>query len=338
MDAAKNPAAIDLRSAIDPYGFERPEDFDYQTYEEFMSHYLAVLARRAGKWSSLLSARTKVERSRKVKRYCRKGIPAEHRGMVWMHISGAQKKMEENPGLYEKLLNGPKDQRLIETISTDIHRTFPDNIYFKDGSDEGKRRPLYNVLVAYGHHNKGVGYCQGLNFITGLLLLVLKDEEMSFFLLDTLLDKILPDYYTQDMSGLKTDQEVLGELVKLKLPHLHAHVEREGVPWSLPTTKWFICLYLEVLPLETVLRIWDSLFYEGSKIIFRVALTLLGLHQDIILKATTFPNVVEAFKKIVTHSKNMDCHSFMQNIFKVPGSLPLAQLTKIRQTCRAKVV
>nr|XP_006820829.1 PREDICTED: growth hormone-regulated TBC protein 1-A-like [Saccoglossus kowalevskii] len=325
-------------SAIDPYGFERPEDFDYQTYEEFMTHYLAVLARRAGKWSSLLSARTKVERSRKVKRYCRKGIPGEHRGMVWMHISGAQKRMEDNPGLYEKLMAGPFDQRLLETINTDIHRTFPENIYFKEGAEEGKRKPLYNVLVAYGHHNSGVGYCQGLNFITGLLLLVVKDEEMTFFLLDILLDKLLPDYYTQDMIGLKTDQEVLGELVRIKLPNLHAHVEAEGVPWSLPTTKWFICLYLEVLPLETVLRIWDSLFYEGSKIIFRVALTMLNQHQNIILTSKSFPNVVEAFKRMTTDSSNVDCHIFMQNVFSVPGSLSMSMIKKLRAEFRAKCV
>lgn len=41
---------------------------------------------------------------------------------------------------------------------SDIHRTFPDNILFK--SEASLQGSLFNVLVAYGHHNKTVGYCQ----------------------------------------------------------------------------------------------------------------------------------------------------------------------------------
>jgi len=39
---------------VDAYGFERPADFDYKSYDEFMSHYVPVLARRAGRWATLL--------------------------------------------------------------------------------------------------------------------------------------------------------------------------------------------------------------------------------------------------------------------------------------------
>jgi len=34
--------------------------------------------------------------------------------------------------------------------------------------------------------------CEGLNFIAGLLLLVVKDEEQTFSLVSTLLNNILP--------------------------------------------------------------------------------------------------------------------------------------------------
>lgn len=42
----------------------------------------------------------------------------------------------------------------------DLHRTFPDNIQFHDSSQSCLLKALYNVLLAYGHHNKDVGYCQ----------------------------------------------------------------------------------------------------------------------------------------------------------------------------------
>lgn len=41
-----------------------------------------------------------------------------------------------------------------------MNRTFPDNIKFRQTADPCLQDTLYNVLVAYGHHNKAVGYCQ----------------------------------------------------------------------------------------------------------------------------------------------------------------------------------
>lgn len=48
---------------IDPYGFERPEDFDYAAYEEFFSTYLVILTKRAIKWSKLLKGNGGVRKS-----------------------------------------------------------------------------------------------------------------------------------------------------------------------------------------------------------------------------------------------------------------------------------
>lgn len=39
---------------IDQYGFERDDDFDYESYESFMAEYLSVLARRLSKWEKYL--------------------------------------------------------------------------------------------------------------------------------------------------------------------------------------------------------------------------------------------------------------------------------------------
>lgn len=53
-----------------------------------------------------------------VKRYIRKGIPNEHRALVWMVVSGAQAHMEQNPGYYQRLLEGDKNDKLVEAIKT----------------------------------------------------------------------------------------------------------------------------------------------------------------------------------------------------------------------------
>ncbi|KPP72883.1 growth hormone-regulated TBC protein 1-A-like [Scleropages formosus] len=332
---------------VDPYGFERSEDFDYESYEELMSEYLVVLTRRSIKWSKLLQRSNKVQKNLKVvmvpvcpavKRYVRKGVPNEHRALIWMVASGAQEQMEKNQGYYHTLLAGEHDPKLVEVIHTDLHRTFPDNVQFRKSSDPCLQKALFDVLVAYGHHNKAVGYCQGMNFIAGYLIIITKDEEKSFWLLDALLGRILPDYYTPAMVGLKTDQEVLGELVRVKVPAVWQAMMEHGVMWTLVVSRWFICLFIDILPVETVLRIWDCLFYEGSKIIFRVALTLIKHNQALILQARSFPDICDRFKQITKGQLVEDCHTFMQKIFAEPGSLSKATVNKLREMCRARIL
>ena len=55
-------------SRVDEYGFHRPDDFDYSSYEEFMSSYIRILARRASRWDSFLRGVNKVRKSRRGKR------------------------------------------------------------------------------------------------------------------------------------------------------------------------------------------------------------------------------------------------------------------------------
>lgn len=112
---------------------------------------------------------------------------------------------------------------------SDLHRTFPDNILFR--SEASLQSSLFNVLVAYGHHNKAVGYCQvtpaasasvaqsvcpgplrgrgpeekltrsvvlqGMNFIAGYLIIITKDEEKSFWLMEALLARLLPGIWVR---------------------------------------------------------------------------------------------------------------------------------------------
>ncbi len=51
-----------------------------------------------------------------MKRYVRKGVPNEHRARIWMAASGAQERLESNPGYYQSLLAKEHDAKLKETI------------------------------------------------------------------------------------------------------------------------------------------------------------------------------------------------------------------------------
>lgn len=58
------------------------------------------------------------------------------------------------------------------------------------------------------------------------------------------------DYFSPSMLGLKMDQEVLGELVRLKVPRVSQTMSDNSVTWTLVVSRWFICLYIDVLPVE----------------------------------------------------------------------------------------
>ncbi|XP_077436656.1 growth hormone-regulated TBC protein 1-A-like [Vanacampus margaritifer] len=233
-----------------------------------------------------------------------------------MATSGARKQLDSNLGYYQSLGALQHDTKLEESIRLDIHGTFPDNIFFQSDSKSGLQKALCNVLLAYGHHNKAVGYCQEMNFIAGYIIIVTKDEEKAFWLMDALLGTILPDYYySPAMRGLRTDQEVLEELVKAKAPAVGQLMAHYPGMWSVVVSCWFICLHVDILPIETVLRVWDCLFYEGSKV---------GSLMD----------VCQCFKRITCGVFTLDCHTFMQKIFAEPGSLSKATIDKLRGKCR----
>ncbi|XP_014773213.1 growth hormone-regulated TBC protein 1-A isoform X2 [Octopus bimaculoides] len=327
-----------IPSKVDGYGFERSDSFDYGLNNEFTSTYKPILERRNRRWNDSVS-NSKVPHNRKMKRFCRKGIPNEYRATAWMSLSKADKYMKNNPSLYQELQSQTLDLKVEESIKLDLHRTFPENIYFSDTNDteSSLQVPLYNVLKALAIKNKKIAYCQGMNFVAGLLLITVKNQEKVFWLMDTLMNEILPDFYNPDMKALKAEQELLGQIVSWKLPEVHRHLVSLGVPWMLIGTKWFICMYADVAPVETVLRIWDALFYEGSKILLRVAFTLISMNSDKILACKDFPEAVHIIQSSVKNPLVKHCHSFMELIFKETGSFPRNEITKMRKSCIEKI-
>ncbi|KAG2734649.1 hypothetical protein G9P44_002655 [Scheffersomyces stipitis] len=247
-------------------------------------------------------------KSDKVKKMIRQGIPAEWRGSAWFFYAGGYDKLNKHVGVYSKIVRDTKDiqNKDTEVIERDLNRTFPDNIYFNShiGTDantsvttlgtENSRssetamvKTLRRVLVAFAHYQPQIGYCQSLNFLAGLLLLFM-EEERAFWMLVILTERIIPKVHSANLEGVHTDQGVLMLCVKEYIPQLWAilgkNFEGESLsedkiltrlpPVTLVTSSWFMSVFVGNLPIETTLRVWDILWYEGSKTIFRISLTI----------------------------------------------------------------
>jgi hypothetical protein len=173
------------------------------------------------------------------------------------------------------------------------------------------------VLVAFAHQNSEVAYCQGLNYIAGLILIVTKDELATFWLLKHLVEDVAPGYHTRTMFGLQRDIHVISEIVRLREPLINEKINEIGLPWAVILTKWLICLFAEVLPVETVLRIWDVMFAEGYKIIFRTALAIIIILKDDIMKSNDISELADLFRNASSDPRMLDCHSFLEFMFKI---------------------
>lgn len=81
-----------------------------------------------------------------------------------------------------------------------------------------------------------------------------------------LTQNVTQGYYTKTMSGLIKDIDVLKRVLMQRVPDVCQHIEKLGMTMTTVTTKWFVCMFAEVLPVETTLRVWDCLFMEGRKV------------------------------------------------------------------------
>jgi len=275
------------------------------------SVYYEILTRRAQRWDRVFSD-GKIIAGRRLKRFIRKGVPLSLRLSVWMKVSGAERAYNTNPNVYNLVLNTQYQKEIVEIIKIDIPRTFPENIYFDVHKNE-----LFNVLVAFAHQNTAVGYCQGLNYIAGLILIVTKNEASTFWLLKHLVENVAPEYHTRTMFGLQRDIHVIAELVRRREPLINEKVNELGIPWAVILTKWLICLFAEVLPVETVLRVWDVMFAEGYKIIFRAALAIIFTLKEDIMKADDITVLAELFRNCAKDPRMLDCHAFLESMFKI---------------------
>jgi len=66
---------------------------------------------------------------------------------------------------------------------------------------------------------------------------------------------------------VSTLQRVLKDLVAEKLPLVAAHFATLNFDLTLFAFSWFLTLFVDNIPVETYLRIWDAFMYEGSKVL-----------------------------------------------------------------------
>lgn len=220
-------------------------------------------------WQNYMSKNYK-----KVRERCRKGIPSSVRSKAWYYLSGAEILHKSQPRTYEELLKCDGDPHIMDEIRKDQHRQFPLHEMFLDEARPGQQQ-LFNLLKAYSLYNPKVGYCQAQAPVAAFLLMHMPAEE-AFWVFVSVCDKYLDNYYTPGLEMLQRDAQMLHGLLKKEFPAVHRHLNKHKIDPLMYMTDWFLCAMTRTLPWDTLLRVWDCFLCEGIKILFKVAIVILG--------------------------------------------------------------
>ena len=226
-----------------------------------------------------------------------KGIPERFRAQLWKALIQSWLNSEDQlaDGASSLEACGRRFKSLVPYMRTavkktsrqielDLMRTFPSNKHFRKNGTA--IRKLQRVLLCFSLDNPKVAYCQGFNFIVGFALLFL-DEPTAFCAMKVLIERIMPvGYYMDPMLSARADQPVFRDAVAKWLPALSDRFEMFEFDLSLVTFNWFFTLYVDCVPVELTLKIWDLLFILGDVVIFQFALALLKANENTILQAT----------------------------------------------------
>ncbi|XP_056899433.1 TBC1 domain family member 2A isoform X1 [Takifugu flavidus] len=327
----KSVAGQQVTSDYDDYGFKIFSDYEVEDLKllakiqalEIRSHNLlqqeGVERPLLDRWAQYLTGRSDdhLTASQELKGLLRAGVPQEYRHRLWSWMVRVRTRTirEHDPECYQQLCakSQTSPHPTSRQIELDLPRTLTTNRLFCSPSSAALQQ-LRRILLAFSWRNPEIGYCQGLNRLAAVALLVLQSEEDAFWCLVAIVETIMPqDYYTKDLLASQADQRVLKDFLSEKLPRLSAHFESLSVDVSLITFNWFLVVFVESLPSDILLPLWDAFLYEGTKVIFRYVLALFKYREEDILKihdSVEIYQYLRIFTKTITDTRKLSNIAF----------------------------
>ncbi|XP_066041700.1 TBC1 domain family member 1 isoform X3 [Chamaea fasciata] len=275
-------------------------------------------------WEKMLSTpgRSKIKFDvEKIHSAVGQGVPRHHRGEIWKflaeqyhlkHQFPSKQQPKDTP--YKELLKQLTSQQ--HAILIDLGRTFPTHPYFSAQLGAGQLS-LYNILKAYSLLDQEVGYCQGLSFVAGVLLLHMSEEDAFKMLKFLMFEMGLRKQYRPDMTILQIQMYQLSRLLHDYHRDLYNHLEEHEIGPSLYAAPWFLTMFASQFPLGFVSRVFDMLFLQGSEAIFKVALSLLGSHKPLILQHENLETIVDFIKSTLPNLGLVQMEKTISQVFEM---------------------
>jgi hypothetical protein len=256
---------------------------------------------------------TPVITQKKMHKSCirRGGVTPAFRFQYWYYKLGAEA-LRTSGGVrcgYVQDLNKEclNVEGLYGTIYRDLSRTFPKLELFARSDGVGQVI-LASVLKALCKRYPEIGYCQGMNYVVALLLLTAlggsdtckdpvkqlrdakvfldeKGEESIFWCMCGIIEKFdMINIWRPGVPLLKMRVYQVDQLLEMHLPVLYEHFKAIHLAADYFASQWFLTVYAYCVTPNVVEYIWDVLFSEGWKTVFKVGLASLQLIEKELLK------------------------------------------------------
>lgn len=203
-------------------------------------------------------------------------------------------------------------------ILIDVPRTFPE-IAAVDRDAQGM---LFRILNAFANLRVEVGYCQGMNFVAGLLLLVSafnEFEAFSFFCF-IMVQQHLKEFFRERFPLLRKYIRAFDDIATVHLPKLREHFMEEGVLAPVYLHQWFLTLFVTSLPLRSALVVWDFFLAKGLHAVLQLAIALLRVLARFLIRLK--------FEDIIKFLKSLKCSGGVDD-FRI-GKMLVKQAAKIQ--------
>ncbi|MEE6470986.1 hypothetical protein FKM82_009131 [Ascaphus truei] len=257
----------------------------------------------------------------------KEGVPKGKRGEIWQFLSVQYRlrhrlpnKQQPSDVSYNELLKQLTAQQ--HAILVDLGRTFPTHPFFSAQLGAGQLS-LYNLLKAYSLLDQEVGYCQGISFVAGVLLLHMSEQQAFEMLKYLMYDLSFRKQYRPDMVSLQIQMYQLSRLLHDYHRDLYEHLEENEISPSLYAAPWFLTLFASQFTLGFVARVFDIIFLQGTEVIFKVALSLLGNNEALIMACDSFESIVDFLKTSIPDMTPLTTERIITQVFEMDISKQL---------------
>ena len=184
--------------------------------------------------------------------------------------------LDYSQSLHDFSLHEEKYSEICRIIDMDVARSY-------QKVPEVNSEQLKNILKTFAHYKPSIGYCQGMNYIAGTLLYVIKDQELTFRALVSLIENFkMGSLFNYKLKKLKKLFFVFDRLISVCLPRLNKTFSDTWIFSDNYSSGWFIALFggIFMTRFDVLLQIWDLFLLYGWKGLFKVCIGIMSRYES----------------------------------------------------------
>jgi hypothetical protein len=172
------------------------------------------------------------------------------------------------------------------------------------------------------------------------------NENDAFWLLASICERLLPDYYNTKVVGAQIDQGVFEDLCELYLKDIYVKLKELSVI-SYVSLAWFLTLFISSMPFDSAVYLIDCFFYDGAKVMFQLALTILQENKESLLKCHDEGDSISILAKYLEkidnpdrkiENSNRNIKDLLRDSYVNFGTITDEDINKLRLKHRLRVV